>query len=181
MTCEALRAGAPAVQLREKHQPPRDILPLARRLRAATHRTGALFFVNDRLDLALAVRADGVHLGPDDLPVSAARRIAPPGFLIGYSTDDPAMARKAIADGADYLGCGTVYRTRTKDNAGAPVGLSGLTEVVRAAKVPVVGIGGITIDRAPHVLAAGAAGWAVASAVMAAPDPADAVRTFLRV
>lgn len=180
VTAEALRAGAPAVQLREKHLPPRDVAPLARRLRAAAHAAGALFFVNDRLDLALAVDADGVHLGPDDLPVRAARRTAPPGFLIGYSTDDPDAAAKAVADGADYIGCGTVYGTRTKAEAGTAIGLSRLAAVVRAVEAPVVGIGGITTDRAATVLGTGAAGCAVVSAVMAAPDPALAVQSFLR-
>lgn len=177
----ALRAGAPAVQLREKALPPRDTLPLARRLRAETEAVGALFFVNDRLDLALAVRADGVHLGPDDLPVASARRIAPPGFLIGYSADQPDAARTAIADGADYIGCGAVFSTSTKSDAGQAVGLEGLISVVEAVEVPVVAIGGITAARARWVSRAGAAGCAVVSAVMAATDPGLMVRGLLRV
>ena len=179
-TTRALRAGAPAVQLREKHLPPRDVLPLARRLRAAAHAAGALFLVNDRLDLALAVGADGVHLGPDDLPVRAARNMAPAGFLIGYSADEPAAAASGIAAGADYVGCGTVYATTTKVKAGAAIGLSRLAAVVQAVEAPVVGIGGITPGRAPAVLATGAAGCAVVSAVMSARNPAQAVRAFLR-
>ncbi len=176
----ALRAGAPAVQLREKHLPPLDVLPLARELRDLTRSAGALLFVNDRIDLALAVGADGVHLGPDDLPVDAARRIAPPGFLIGYSADEPAAAREAVARGADYIGCGTVYRTRTKAGAGAAIGVSRLAEVVRSVNVPVVGIGGITAERAREVFAAGAAGCAVVGEVMASPQPDRTVRSFLR-
>ena len=180
VTEEALRTGAPAVQLREKHLPPRDVAPTARRLRAVAHAAGALFFVNDRLDLALAVGADGVHLGPDDLPVPAARRMAPPGFLIGYSADEPAAAADAVAAGADYVGCGAVYPTGTKAEAGAAIGLSGLEAVVQAVEAPVVGIGGITADRAAAVLGTGAAGCAVVSAVMAAPDPALVVQAFLQ-
>lgn len=176
----ALRAGAPAMQLRDKVSPPRDLLPLARRLRADTHAAGALFFVNDRLDVALAAGADGVHLGPDDLPVAAARSIAPPGFVIGHSADDPDAARDAVAAGADYIGCGTVYPTRTKADVGAAIGLERLAEVVQAVDVPVVAIGGITVERAPDVFAAGAAGCAVVSAVMAVTDPARAVQGFLR-
>ena len=176
----ALRAGAQAVQLREKALSPRDTLPLARRLRAETEAAGALFFLNDRLDLALAVRADGVHLGPDDLPVAAARRIAPPRFLIGYSADDPAAARAAIADGADYIGCGAVFPTSTKRDAGQAVGLEGLARVVQAVDAPVVAIGGIALERAAAVFRAGAAGCAVVSAVMAAPDPCLAVGGILR-
>ncbi|MYG80709.1 MAG: thiamine phosphate synthase, partial [Gemmatimonadetes bacterium] len=176
----ALRAGAPAVQLRDKVLPPRDLLPLARRLRADTHAAGALLFVNDRLDLALAVGADGVHLGPDDLPVAAARTIAPPGFLIGHSADDPGSARAAVAAGADYIGSGAVFSTRTKADAGAVIGVGQLAEVVASVNVPVVGVGGITVGRAPEVFAAGAAGCAIVAAVMGAGDPERAVRGFLR-
>ena len=176
----ALCAGAPAVQLRDKVLPPRDLLPLARRLRALTTAARALFFVNDRLDVALAAGADGVHLGPDDLPVAAARRIAPPGFLIGHSADDPGAARTAVAGGADYIGCGTVFPTRTKPAAGAPIGVRRLEEVARCVDVPVIGIGGITVRNAQRVFAAGAAGCAVVSAVMGATDPCRVVRGFLR-
>ena len=180
MVGAALRAGAPAVQLRDKVLPPRDLLPLARHLRALTAAARALFFVNDRLDVALAAGADGVHLGPEDLPVAAARRIAPPGFLIGHSADDPGAARAAVAAGADYIGCGTVFGTRTKAGAGAAIGVRRLEEVARCVDVPVVGIGGITVRNAERVFAAGAAGCAVVSAVMGATDPERAVRGFLR-
>ncbi|MDE2876632.1 MAG: thiamine phosphate synthase [Gemmatimonadota bacterium] len=175
----ALRAGAPAVQLREKVLPPRDTLPLARRLRTETEAARALFFVNDRLDLALAVGADGVHLGSDDVPVSAARRIAPPGFLIGYSADDPDAARTAVADGADYIGCGAVFPTNTKKDAGRAVGLAGLARVVEAVDAPVVAIGGIAPASAAGVFRAGAAGCAVVGAVMAARDPGHVVDGLL--
>lgn len=176
----ALRAGARTVQLREKAQPPREVLPLARRLRADTRRAGALFLVNDRLDIALAVKADGVHLGPDDLPVRAARRVAPPGFLIGYSADEADVARGAVRDGADYIGCGTVYETDTKADAGEITGIEGLRKVARAVDVPVVGIGGVTPARAPAVIAAGAAGCAAIGSIMAAANPGRAVADFLR-
>lgn len=176
----ALHAGATAVQLRDKVQPPRDLLPLAHRLRTLTREAGALFIVNDRLDVALAVSADGVHLGPHDLPVAAARRIAPRGFLIGHSADDPVAARAAVADGADYIGCGTVYPTNTKTDAGTAIGLHRLAEVVRSVDVPVVAIGGLTVERAAEVIAAGAAGCAVVSEVMAATEPGRAVKGLLR-
>jgi len=180
IVAEALQAGAPAVQLREKAQPPNEVLPLARRLRADTRRHGALFFVNDRLDLALAAEADGVHLGPDDLPVRAARELAPPGFLIGYSADEVDEARLAVRDGADYIGCGTVYPTATKPDAGRVTGIEGIRRVARAINAPVVGIGGVTPARAPAVFAAGAAGCAAIGAVMAAANPRRAVADFLR-
>ncbi|MYK69799.1 MAG: thiamine phosphate synthase, partial [Gammaproteobacteria bacterium] len=126
VVAEVVAAGATAVQLRDKEAPPRELLALARRLRAVTARHGALLIVNDRLDIALAAGADGVHLGPDDVPVAAARRVVPDGFLLGHSTDDPGVARRAEADGADYLGCGTVFPTTSKADAGAVIGVGGL-------------------------------------------------------
>lgn len=175
----ALDAGAPALQLRDKTSPPRDLLPVARRLAAAARAAGALFFVNDRFDLALAAGAHGVHLGALDLPVRAARRAAPPGFLIGATTGDPAAARAAATAGADYVGCGPVYPTRTKTQAGPAIGVAGLATVVDSVDVPVVGIGGIELDRAVHVFRTGATGCAVAGAVMGAADPGGAAKALL--
>jgi thiamine-phosphate pyrophosphorylase len=175
----AVMAGAPAIQLRDKHAGARDLLAQARALREATRVAGALLFVDDRLDVALAAGADGVHLGPHDVPVAAARRVAPPGFLIGASTDDPDEARRLCAEGADYLGCGTVWATSTKANAGATIGLEGLDRIARAVDVPVVGIGGITVDRSAEVAATSAAGVAVVGAVMSAHDVGAAVRGLL--
>jgi len=136
--------------------------------------------VNDRLDVALALEADGVHLGPTDLPVAAARAAAPPGFLIGRSADEVRVAQGAVSDGADYIGCGTVYATRTKGDAGAAIGLPRLAAVVQAVAVPVVAIGGITPANVGEVTETGATGVAVVSAVIAAADPAREVRALLR-
>ncbi len=169
-------AGAGAIQLRDKEAPPRKLLGLARRLRAVTARHGALLIVNDRLDVALAAGADGVHLGPDDVPVAAARRVVPDGFLLGHSTDDPRVARRAEADGADYLGCGTVFPTASKEDAGAVIGVGGLAAVARSVHIPVLAIGGVTADRTPLLDGSGAGGVAVISAVMAADRPANATR-----
>lgn len=175
----ALDAGARAVQLRNKGDSARELLAAGAELRALTHAAGALLFVNDRLDVALALGADGVHLGPDDLPVTAARAVAPPPFLIGRSADDPDVARRAVDDGADYIGCGTVYPTSTKGDAGAVIGLEGLERVARAVSVPVLAIGGITVERAEEVAGTAASGIAVVGAVMSAPNPARTVRGFL--
>jgi thiamine-phosphate pyrophosphorylase len=121
-----------------------------------------------------------VHLGPDDLPVASARRAAPPGFLIGASADDPDLARRLVADGAGYIGCGTVYATTTKPDAGEIIGLEGLERVARAVEVPVVGIGGITVERAAEVAQkTSAAGVAVVGAVMCAADVSGVVRGLL--
>lgn len=175
---EVLEAGAPTLQLRDKSLGAAELLPLAQELRALCRRHGALLFVNDRLDVAMAAGADGVHLGPDDLPVSDARAVAPPGFLIGYSTDDPDEARRAVAEGADYIGCGTVWPTGSKADAGDAIGPEGVRRVTRAVRVPVVAIGGISVERAAE-LPSEAAGAAVIGAVMAAPDPSAATRSLL--
>ena len=175
----ALGAGAPAVQLRDKASSPSELMTLGRRLREVTWAAGALFFVNDRLDVALALEADGVHLGPDDIPVGAARAVLPDGFLIGYSADDPTEAKAAVEAGADYLGCGTVYPTPSKPDAGASIGPEGLRRVVASVDVPVVGIGGIGAAQASDVAATGAAGLAVIGAVMQARNPSMQVRRLL--
>jgi thiamine-phosphate pyrophosphorylase len=175
----ALQAGAPAIQLRDKHAHARELLNHAQELRALTHEYNALLFINDRIDVALAVRADGVHLGPDDIPLAAARRAVPEDFLIGVSTDDPAQARTAERAGASYIGCGAVFGTTSKDVDGEAIGLAQLERVVNAVALPVVGIGGVDTANVDQVAAAGAAGVAVIGAVMKAQDVGDAVRRLL--
>lgn len=179
VVAQALAAGARAIQLRDKDAGAGALLPLALRLREATRQAGALLFLNDRFDVALAADADGVHLGPDDLPVAAVRAVAPKGFLIGHSCDTVAEARAAVAQGADYIGCGAVWATTTKDGVGEAIGLDRLDEVARAVTVPVLGIGGITPERAEEVARTAAAGVAVIGGVMAAADPGEAVRRLL--
>lgn len=175
----ALRGGAPSVQLRAKDASARDAALLARELLAETRAAGALLFVNDRVDVALAVGADGAHLGDEDLPLAAARRIVPPGFLLGMSADSVELARQAERDGADYLGVGPVYGTASKADAGAPIGTTRVAEVAASVRIPIVGIGGIHAHNAAPVVRAGAAGVAVISAVMRAEDPEEAARTLL--
>jgi thiamine-phosphate pyrophosphorylase len=176
----ALSGGTPAVQLRWKQAPARDLLALAHALRAETRAADALFFVNDRLDVALAAGADGVHLGQDDLPLPAARRIVPPGFLIGISAETVELARDAVRGGADYLGVGPVFATASKADAGDAVGPGRIREVAAVVELPVVGIGGIAQENAREVVRAGAAGVAVIRALMGASDPAAAARALLR-
>jgi thiamine-phosphate diphosphorylase len=150
-------------------------------LREPTRQHGALLFVNDRVDVALAAGADGVHLGPTDLPVHAARQFVPPDFLIGFSTDDPEHARAAERDGASYIGCGAVFGTSSKPEVeGERIGVERLDRVARDVGIPVVGIGGITPANVHEVAATAAAGCAVIGAVMAAADPGDATRRLLR-
>jgi thiamine-phosphate pyrophosphorylase len=169
---EVLKAGVPAIQLRDKGASSRDLLTQAFRLRRLTADYGALLFVNDRFDVALAAGADGVHLGPHDLPVGPVRASSPPGFLIGASTDDPDEARSLEAEGADYLGCGAVFPTTSKLDAGEAIGVEGLARVVSSVRIPVVGIGGINPDGVLRIAAGSrAAGVAVIGAVMAAENP----------
>jgi thiamine-phosphate pyrophosphorylase len=175
----AVRAGAPAIQVRDKRASARELAALAREILPITRAASGLLFVNDRLDVALAVGADGVHLGPEDIPITAARRIAPLPFLIGCSTDDPTRARQLERDGASYIGCGAVFATSTKAVAGERIGVERLDEVARAVSIPVVGIGGITEDNIAEIATSHAAGAAVVRAIMAAPDPAAVTRRLL--
>ena len=172
LVAAALDAGLPAVQLRDKDLPGGSLFVLAERLRAATARTRALLFVNDRLDVALAVGADGVHLGGGSMPADVARRLVGADALIGVSTHAPG---EAPAD-ADLAFFGPVYATPSK---GSAQGEARLAEAVRAAAIPVLAIGGVTAARVPAVRAAGAAGAAVIRAILAAPDPAAATRALL--
>ena len=181
----AVRAGAPAIQLRDKKATARELHQQALLLRAVTRPAGVTLFINDRLDVALAANADGVHVGPDDLPVAAARTAARtagrPDLLIGTSTDDPDTARRAQADGASYIGCGAVFGTTSKPGLEQEqIGTDQLARVVEAVEIPVVGIGGVTPENAAHVAATGAAGIAVIGAVMGAEDVEAAVRELLR-
>ncbi len=173
---ECLEAGATAVQLRDKDAATRALYEQGLALRPVIRRHGALFVVNDRIDVAVALEADGVHLGPEDIPIAAARRIAPSRFLIGYSTDDPADASRAAAEGADYLGVGALFGTPSKEGLeDEAIGTKRLRDVMAAGGIPVVGIGGVTPENAARVAVTGA-GIAVLGAVMRSADPGEAVR-----
>lgn len=172
-------AGAPLVQVRAKAITDRVRFEEARTVTAAIHRRGALALINDRVDIALAVGADGVHLGADDLPVAAARHLLGPDAIIGATARDAATATAAVAAGASYLGVGPVYGTTTKAGLPDPIGVAGLAAVTAAVDVPVVAIAGVTVDQVPELLAAGAHGVAVVGAVFGADDPARATREFL--
>jgi thiamine-phosphate pyrophosphorylase len=176
---ECLAAGLRAVQLREKDLEARDLLALADTLREATKRHGARLIVNDRADVALAASADGVQRTHSSLPVSALRGFTPPGFLGGASVHSEAEARDAAAQGADFIVFGPVYDTASKRRYGPPQGLAALEAVTHAVDRPVLAVGGLTPERVPEVLAAGAAGVAVIGAIYAAARPADATKAFL--
>src|SRR5437588_9315343 len=174
----ALLGGATMLQLRDKSASTRVLLATARDLVALAHKRGARLIVNDRVDVALAAGADGVHLGPDDLPVTAARAIMGPRALMGFSAGTPEEARDAEVAGADYVGTGAIYATSSKPDAGAAIGVEGLVAVLRATRLPVVAIGGIRHGRAAPCIAAGAAGVAVITAVTRAADVEGAARAL---
>lgn len=173
----ALAGGATVLQLRAKTRPIREQVALAQALVSLAHEHGVPLIINDHADVALAVHADGVHLGVDDLPIVLARTIMPHG-VIGYSPESTVDAEQAVADGADYLGVGPFAVTQTKGDAGAAIGSSGLAAIVRAVPVPVVAVGGIDRHNAADAIAAGATGIVVASAVVRTLDPAAAVGTL---
>jgi len=173
-----LAGGCRMIQLREKEWPSGRLLSLAERLRDRCRRAGATFTVNDRVDLALAVGADGVHLGQDDLPPRAARPLLRPGMVLGRSTHSVGQAREAQADGADYIAVGSMFPTRTKPDFQL-VGPELIRAIRPETRSPLVGIGGVTRENVAEVIRAGADGVAVISAVCGAPDPAAATREFL--
>lgn len=170
-TAAAIAGGVTCVQLRAKHLSDFDALDLALPLAALCRRNRVPFVVNDRLDVALAVGTDGLHVGLNDLPISVVRRMAGDRFLIGWSPETEEQATGSIAEGADYVGLGPVFPTGSKDDAGAAIGLDGLTRRVDLASLPTVGIGGITEDTAASVIAAGADGVAVIGAILRKDDP----------
>jgi thiamine-phosphate diphosphorylase len=174
----AIEGGATAVQLRAKALGDDELLPLAEELGARCRDAGVLFVVNDRVEVALASGAEAVHVG-QDAETGAVRDRVGPDVLVGVSVDDPEQARRADAVGADYLGV-TVWATPTKPDA-VPHGSEGLRSVVEATSLPVVGIGGIDETNAGEVIAAGAAGVAVISAVAQASDPIAATRRLVEV
>jgi thiamine-phosphate pyrophosphorylase len=173
-----IAGGARMVQLREKTWPSGQLLPLAQRLRARCREAGVTFVMNDRVDLALALEADGVHLGQDDLPPRLARPLLRPGMILGVSTHSVEQARRAQTDGADYVAVGAMFPTQTKPDFEL-VGPALVRAVRPELRVPLVGIGGVTPDNAGEVIRAGADGVAVISAVCAAPDPGAASARFL--
>lgn len=174
----AIRGGADLIQFRQKGGTTREMIEAARGAREACRKARIPFLINDRVDVAIALDADGVHLGWDDLPLAVARRLLGPHRIIGASAGSVEEAVAGWRQGADYLGCGPVYATATKSDAGPPGGTALLAEVVRAVPIPVLGIAGIGPSNLAEVLRCGAHGAAVISSVCAAPDPEAATRAL---
>jgi len=177
----AVAGGIGMVQLREKTASTRDFVELARGLLARLRPYGVPLLINDRVDVALAADADGVHVGQDDMRPADVRALIGPDKILGLSVTGEAETRAAAGQPVDYLGAGPVFATATKKDAGAPQGIAGLRTMLALATVPVVAIGGIGPANAADVMAAGADGVAVVSAICSAPDPASAAAALRRI
>lgn len=175
---EAIKGGADIIQLREKNKTKKQLLQMARELRELTRQYGVTFIVNDHIDIALAVDADGIHLGQDDLPLEEARKIMGPNKIIGISTHALEEAQAAEAGGADYIGVGPVFPTNTKEDVVDPVGLRYVKQVVEQINIPFVAIGGIKLHNVDQVLEAGATRVCVVSAVVGADHVQEATASF---
>lgn len=172
----AIEGGADAIQFRMKSGTAREMIHEARRVKEICRRAGVPMIVNDRIDVAIAADADGVHLGRDDFPIRLARTLLGPHRIIGGSAGSMEEALAGVEEGADYLGCGPAFATATKGDAGPAIGPAGIGEIAARVSIPVVGIGAISARNALDVVRAGAHGIAVISAVCSAEDPAAAAR-----
>jgi len=176
----AARGGVTMVQLREKDASTREFLAEARALKQALAPLGVKLAINDRLDIALAVDADGLHVGQSDMPVEEARRWLGPDKFVGLSVTAAEQVSRADAEAADYLGVGPIYAQQTKPDASPPLGVEGFRHIRSLTRKPIVAIGGLNADNSAPVLTAGAEGLAVVSAIVAADDPEAATRRFAR-
>lgn len=177
---EALEGGVTLVQYRAKTASSAEMYNEALQLKALCDSFNVPLIINDRLDIAMAVGAAGVHLGQDDLPCAAARKILGEDYIIGVSAHNQAEAKAALQSGADYLGCGAVFGTATKADV-KKLGTDGLAAICKAKGLPVVGIGGVTADNYREVRAAGADGAAIVSGILAQPDIRTTVRAIAKV
>jgi len=166
----ALEGGVRAVQLREKDLPVRELIALSQEMRALTNEFGAKLFINDRVDVAVAINADGVHLGHQSMPVEAVRRVVGSKMLIGVSTHDLAEAKAAEAGSADFITFGPIFETPSKAKLGIPVGIDAIKTLKNELNIPFYALGGIKSGNIKQVLVAGASGVAMISAIMAADD-----------
>lgn len=176
---QAVEAGVRMVQIREKDLGTRDLISLSRRLLPLLKQHQGTVLLNDRIDLVIALGADGVHLRSDSLPVSVARRLLGPGHLIGISTHSVEEARIAAGEGADLIVLGPIFDTPSKRPYGPPLGVRVLLEACRTIRLPIFAIGGITATRIPQVLSSGAYGAAVISSILQSPSIPDTVRDLL--
>ncbi|NLV27600.1 MAG: thiamine phosphate synthase [Methanomicrobiales archaeon] len=175
---DALIGGARIIQLRDKKRSGAELYAIAKEIRNLCNMYNAGFIVNDRVDIALLSGADGVHLGQDDLPLTVVRPLFPPPFIIGISVGSVDEAVLAEEGGADYLGVGPIFSTETKKDAGSAVGTEMIRKIRENVAIPIVAIGGIKLSNTREVIAAGADGIAVISAVICSPDISVAAKKF---
>lgn len=178
---EAVKGGATMVQLREKDCSTREFIELAAKLKETLKPLGVPLLINDRVDVALAVDADGVHIGQSDMPYETARKLLGPDKIIGLSVENMDDIRVANGLDVDYVGISPVYSTHTKTDTAAPFGLDGLREAVKLSVHPTVAIGGMNMKTAKDVMACGTDGIAVVSAIVSADSPCEAARNLLEV
>jgi thiamine-phosphate pyrophosphorylase len=172
----AIAGGADTIQFRQKEGATRMMIRVAEQMQELCKKAGVTFIINDRVDVAIASHADGVHLGGDDFPIPLARRLLGEEAIIGGSAGSMEEARQCLLEGADYIGFGPVYPTTSKADAGPAAGLSLLKQIVEAIPLPIIAIGGITPDNTPPVIQTGVHGIAVISAVCCQKDPRDAAQ-----
>ncbi|MCZ6634057.1 MAG: thiamine phosphate synthase [bacterium] len=178
LTRMALEGGADTIQYRQKVGKTRERIETALAMQALCSEAGAILIVNDRVDVAIAANVDGVHLGQEDFPIEKARDLLGPDKVIGATAKTVVQIQQAVSEGADYVGFGPIYATGSKADAGDAKGLDGLSAMVQAVSVPVVAIGGIGLETAQDVMAAGAFGIALISAVCCEDDPVAATRAI---
>lgn len=178
---KAIEGGADTIQFRQKRGSTREMIETARDLKKICAGAGVSFIVNDRVDVAIASQADGVHLGQDDFPISLARELMGERVIIGGSAVKLEDAQKCLAEGADYIGFGPVYPTSSKPDASAPTGIERMIEAIEAVPLPFIAIGGIHESNVTEVLSAGAHGIAVISAVCCQDDPIKATQALYKV
>ncbi len=176
----AIAGGADTIQFREKRGETRQLIRIAEQLQALCKKAGVAFIVNDRVDVAIASHADGVHLGQNDFPIPLARRLLGEEAVIGGSAGNMEEARKCLLEGADYIGFGPVYFTTSKEDAGPAGGLDLLKQVMEEVPLPIIAIGGLTRDNIPSVIRTGVHGIAVISAVCCQEDPSEAAKCLRR-
>jgi thiamine-phosphate pyrophosphorylase len=172
----AIAGGADTIQFRQKGGATREMIRAAEQMQALCRKAGVTFVVNDRVDVAIASHADGVHLGQDDFPIPLARKLLGAEAIIGGSASSLEEARECLLEGADYVGFGPVYATTSKEDAGPASGLGLLKQIVEAIPLPIIAIGGITRDNMPPVMRTGVHGVAVISAVCCQEDPKEAAK-----
>jgi thiamine-phosphate pyrophosphorylase len=176
----AIAGGADTIQFRQKDGTTREMIRVAEQMQTLCKRVGVTFIINDRVDVAIASHADGVHLGQDDFPIPLARKLLGEEAIIGGSAGNMEEALRCLAEGADYIGFGPVYPTTSKEDAGPAAGLGPMKQIVEEIPLPIIAIGGITADNTPPVIQTGVHGIAVISAVCCQNDPAEAARCLRR-